>query len=164
MMTRTRLGAEPPIRLAAPEDAGPLSLLARRAKGHWGYPEEWLAAWEPELTRSPADIRRMHVHVARSDDHIAGFYALDGEGRTLTLEHFWVDPDHMGRGVGRTLFRHALDYAAGHGAGKLQIESDPNAESFYVHMGARRVGWRSRPVAGTDRRLPLLVIELTRSP
>lgn len=156
-MART---AQPRIQRGVPEDAGPLSQVARRSKAHWGYAEEWLAAWESDLTLSPEDIRRMHVQVARTDHRIAGFYALDGEVPTLTLEHFWVDPDHMGQGIGRALLRHALVYAAGRGADQVEIESDPNAEAFYVHMGARRVGWRPRPVAGTDRRLPLLVIEL----
>jgi len=147
------------IRRGEPEEADALSEIARRSKAHWGYPEEWLAVWEPDLTLSPADIEGMHVQVAQEDKRIAGFYALDGEGQTLTLEHFWVHPDHMGRGIGRALLHHALEQAASLGAAQLEIESDPNAEGFYVRMGARRVGWRSRPVAGTDRKLPLMVLE-----
>jgi GNAT superfamily N-acetyltransferase len=150
---------EPLIQRGAPEDTAALTALAQRAKAHWGYPEEWLAIWKPELTLSPADIHRMHVHVARLGRRIAGFYALLGQGQTQSLEHFWVDPDDMGRGVGRALLRHALKHAADHGAKDVEIESDPNAEGFYLRLGARQVGWRSRPVAGTARRLPLLLID-----
>ena len=155
---------EPLIQRGASEDAAPLSALALRAKGHWGYPEQWLAAWKPELTLSPADIDGMHVHVARWGGRIAGFYALQGRGATLSLEHFWVDPVDMGRGIGRALLRHALKHAAYHGAKHVDIESDPNAEGFYLRLGARRVGWRSRPVAGTARKLPLLLIDVVAAP
>jgi len=44
--------------------------------------------------------------------------------------------------------------AAGHGTGGLLVESDPNAEGFYLHHGARRLGER-RSVT-TKRLLPLL--------
>jgi ribosomal protein S18 acetylase RimI-like enzyme len=155
---------EPLIQRGASEDAAPLSALALRAKGYWGYSEEWLEAWKPELTLSPTDIRRMHVHVARVGGRIAGFYALHGGGRTLSLEHLWVGPEDIGRGVGRALLLHALKHAADRGAKNVEIESDPNAEGFYLRLGARRVGWRSRPVAGTARRLPLLLIEVDTAP
>jgi hypothetical protein len=41
------------IRRAIPDDAQQLSELARRAKAHWNYPAEWLAAWQSELTIEP---------------------------------------------------------------------------------------------------------------
>jgi hypothetical protein len=56
--------------------------------------------------------------------------------------------------VGRALLRDALATAAGHGTGGLFVESDPNAEGFYLHHGARRLGER-RSVT-TKRLLPLL--------
>jgi GNAT superfamily N-acetyltransferase len=85
-----------------------------------------------------------------------GFYALVGEG----LEHLWVTPEHMGTGVGRALFEHAVRRAASMGAETLKIEADPNAEGFYLRMGARRVGEITYPLNGQKRTLPLLVVEV----
>jgi len=46
------------------------------------------------------------------------------------------------------------------GATGLDIEADPNAESFYQHLGGRRVGEVAAPVPGAaERRLPLLVLD-----
>ena len=55
---------KPLIQRGAAEDAAALTALALRSKAHWGYPQEWLAIWKPELTLSPADIDGMHVQVA----------------------------------------------------------------------------------------------------
>jgi predicted N-acetyltransferase YhbS len=66
----------------------------------------------------------------------------------------------MGRGIGRALFLHAVNKARELGARTLYIESDPNAEGFYLRMGANRVGVVSGKVAGLFRELPLLAYEL----
>jgi ribosomal protein S18 acetylase RimI-like enzyme len=89
-----------------------------------------------------------------------GFYALVGEGREIELEHLWVLPEHMGTGVGRALFDHAVRRAASLGAEVLGIESDPNAEGFYRRMGATRVGEINYRIDGQNRTLPLLLMEV----
>jgi GNAT superfamily N-acetyltransferase len=63
----------------------------------------------------------------------------------------------MGRGIGRSLFIHALGRAKELGFRELEIESDPNAEGFYLRLGARRVSTLVRVVAGQSREVPLLV-------
>jgi GNAT superfamily N-acetyltransferase len=70
----------------------------------------------------------------------------------------WVDPAHLGAGLGAHLLRHATDVVRSLGGTSLAIASDPNAEGFYRRMGARRVG--SVPSTPTGRELPLLVIEI----
>ncbi len=71
---------------------------------------------------------------------MGGFYALVERGSKVELEHLWVLPEHIGTGIGRALFDHAVRKAAALGATILSIEADPNAEGFYRRMGARRVG------------------------
>jgi hypothetical protein len=66
----------------------------------------------------------------------------------------------MGRGVGRTLFERARTLAAEAGADGLAIDADPNAEPFYLHMGARRVGEVRSEVDGQPRVRPLLHLDL----
>jgi GNAT superfamily N-acetyltransferase len=71
-----------------------------------------------------------------------------------------VLPDAMGRGVGRSLFLHALERARELGCRELEIESDPNAEGFYQHMGARRVGLSITKLDGRCRELPVFIYEI----
>jgi GNAT superfamily N-acetyltransferase len=56
------------------------------------------------------------------------------------LEDLFVEPDAIGTGVGRLLIEHVCRRAAGEGMTSLSIDADPNAEAFYLAMGAVRVG------------------------
>jgi GNAT superfamily N-acetyltransferase len=89
-----------------------------------------------------------------------GFYALTGTGRELELEHLWVSPAWIGTGAGRLLFEHATDLAASRGASSVKIEADPNAEGFYLRMGAKRTGQNVYEIEGHRRALPLMAVEL----
>jgi GNAT superfamily N-acetyltransferase len=150
-------GAE--IRRAGPRDAESLSRIAFAAKGHWGYPERWMERWREGLTITQEFFRESEVYAAVVEGEPAGFYALVGEGPKIELEHLWVLPERMGTGLGRALFDHAVGRAAALGAEVLGIEADPNAEGFYRHMGATRIGEIVYELDGRKRVLPLLAVQ-----
>jgi GNAT superfamily N-acetyltransferase len=142
------------------DDAEALSRVSFAAKRHWGYSESWIERWQVSLTITPEFVDHNEVYAAVTDEGLIGFYALSGEGREMELEHLWVLPEFIGTGVGRALFDHAVSRAAASGAEVLGIESDPNAEGFYLRMGARRVGEVSYAMDGQRRRLPLLAVDV----
>jgi ribosomal protein S18 acetylase RimI-like enzyme len=78
----------------------------------------------------------------------------------MELLHLWVMPEMMGRGIGRSLFCHAVERSILSGVRELEIESDPNAEGFYQRLGARRVGSNITQVQGRRRELPVLIYEI----
>ena len=86
-----------------------------------------------------------------------GVGVVEHAGHETELHHLWVDPPAMGRGIGRRLFGSLLDRVRRRGARRMLIESDPYAETFYLHMGAIRIGERAVP-AIPGRMLPLLAI------
>jgi predicted N-acetyltransferase YhbS len=51
-----------------------------------------------------------------------------------------IDPNAVGRGLGRLLWNHAVDSASALGATTITLDADPNAEPFYQRMGAETVG------------------------
>jgi hypothetical protein len=53
-----------------------------------------------------------------------------------------------------------MDRAASRGAKHVEIEADPNAEGFYLRMGARRAGENVYEIEGQRRVLPRMVVEL----
>ena len=148
---------------ATPGDAEALTRISFAAKRYWGYPERWIVQWKEALTITPDFIRGHEVYAATLDTKIVGFYALAGQGREIELEHLWVSPDHIGTGVGRALFDHAVRKAAFLGAETVNIEAEPNAEGFYRRMGATRVGENVYEIEGKKRELPLLVVDVTKS-
>ena len=148
---------------AHPADAPVLSAIAWAAKAHWGYPESWLEQWREQLTFTPEFVAANETFFARRDRRIVGCYALVATVEALDLAHLWVRPAEMGHGIGRLLFTHALGRAAARGACRLTIESDPNAEAFYLHLGAVRVGRVATEIGGQPRELPLLHFDLGRN-
>ena len=148
------------VRRATQGDAEALTRISLTAKRYWDYPEPWIERWRESLTITPDFVRCNEVYAAVVGGVMVGFYALVGEGRELDLEHLWVTPEHIGTGVGRLLFDHAVRRAASLGAETVRIESDPNAEGFYRRMGAVRAGEISYPIDGQKRTLPLLVAEV----
>lgn len=148
------------IEKARPDQHEQLTHIAQAAKRHWGYPERWIEAWKDVLIITPDFIAANEVYLERNGDQIAGFYALMGSGSQIILEHMWVLPTHMGAGVGKRLFTHAVEQAASLGATTIQIESDPNAAGFYKRMGARQVGDVRSEIDGQPRVLPLLIVDV----
>lgn len=147
---------------ASPGDADALTRIAFAAKRHWGYPERWISYWGESLTITPEFVRDNEVYAAVSGGEPFGFYAITGTGRELELEHLWVLPAWIGSGAGRLLFEHAMDKAASQGAKSVKIEADPNAEGFYLRMGARRVGENVYEIEGQRRVLPLMAVDLSK--
>lgn len=145
---------------AVPAHAAALTAIAIAAKQHWGYPAHWMAEWQPLLALTPAWIEQHPVYVAVLDQEPQGWYGVIDEPPEFLLEHLWVTPAAMGRGVGGRLFQHAVTLGQTLGAKVMTIEADPHALGFYVHMGAVLVGERLTSIEQQPRRLPLLQLSL----
>ena len=148
---------------AKPQDADALTEIAHAAKRHWGYPERWIESWRNTLTIRAEFIAANVAWCAMEGARAVGFYLLTSESDGLHLDHLWILPDAMGRGIGRALFEHAVEDARALGHRILKIEADPNAEGFYTRMGARRVGATVTEIEGQRRELPLLVYDLQKT-
>ena len=125
------------IRRARPQEAQTLTDIACRAKAHWGYSAEQIAAWRPAFLTISSDYIKAHSPLVALDDRgrIVAFAALEQGPEAAVLEHLWVLPDFMGRGIGARLFRQiaALTQA-------FTFTSDPHADGFYLKLGARVIG------------------------
>ncbi|HEU4538100.1 MAG TPA: GNAT family N-acetyltransferase, partial [Polyangiaceae bacterium] len=147
------------IRPARPSEAATLSALALRSKAHWGYDEEFLERCRPELTLRPEEVLERRAAVAELDGQIVGFVTLDGRPPFGEIGALFVEPRAIGTGAGRALWLHAVDAARAAGFALLSVDSDPEAEGFYLRMGARRVG-ESPSGSIPGRVLPCLMYEL----
>ena len=82
------------------------------------------------------------IRMRRSTDH-------------SVLEDLWVVPGANGQGSGRIGFERACDIGRGWGKGVMELEADPFAEPFYLHLGAVRVGMSPVTVV-PGRAVPLM--------
>jgi ribosomal protein S18 acetylase RimI-like enzyme len=141
------------IRPAQGHEAEALTAIALKAKAYWGYPADTLESWKLELTVSTQTITSRPTFVAVVGDEIVGFYSLSPSHRAWELDHLWVLPRFMERGIGRALVAHALETAARGGAASVTVDADPNAESFYLACGAARYGEVPAPIPGEPGRV-----------
>lgn len=147
------------IRQARIDEAPLLTQIAVEAKSYWGYPPDWITHWESDLTVSPEFIASNEVYLADDDGTIHGFYALCVNGDTAELEHMWVRPDMIGKGVGKELFLDAMDRAGSLSVKRVELSADPNAAGFYEKLGAEKFGETDSEVLGVYRKLPRMKIE-----
>lgn len=153
---------DPEIRPAVAADAEALSSLAFRSKAHWGYSIEFMAACKDELTYTTAIIEapQFHFYVCEIDQQIAGFYALEVlDANSAELDALFVLPRLIGNGIGKALVTHCRTVATRLGMQTITIQGDPNADAFYVAVGALACGYReSLSIPG--RQLPVFRITL----
>ncbi|WP_231618854.1 GNAT family N-acetyltransferase [Nonomuraea sp. SBT364] len=124
------------LRAARAGEAERLSGLAVRSKAYWGYDE----TFREELRLRPEEVAARRVTVAEGDGRVLGFVTVEGEPPDGELGMLFVEPDAIGGGVGRALYRHALREAGRIGFTRLAIEADPHAVGFYTAMGAELCG------------------------
>lgn len=131
-----------------------LTDLCMRSKAYWGYDDAFMAACADVLRVTRDDLKHP-VAVVRDGPTFAGMVQVRLNGGEADLAKLFVAPDHMGRGVGTALIGWAKAQARDAGVSALRVESDPDAEAFYLSHGARRIGHTpSEAIPG--RMLPLL--------
>jgi GNAT superfamily N-acetyltransferase len=143
------------LRPATGDDADTLTDLAHRAKSHWGYPANWMRAWDAQLTILPGYIDMHDVWIAELGGAIVGMCALEDRGDRWGLEHVWVEPSVHKQGIGRVLIEQALREAWSRRRDVVELLADPFATGFYERLGARHAGDVPAPMPGAkDRTLP----------
>lgn len=143
---------------AQPEHADILTQITIAAKRHWNYPENWIQIWLPLLTITPEYISGHETWIATLNDKPVAYYSLKEAENALWLDNLWVLPGHMGKGIGKELFIHALERSRKRGISVIKIEADPNAQPFYEHMGARKISEHHSEIEGHPRILPIMEI------
>lgn len=147
------------IRRAVSNEHKRLTQIAFAAKRFWNYPEAYFDIWKDELTVTPAYIDQNDVFVAVIKGSVVGFCSIVFikedfyAGDVLIkkghwLEHIFIEPAHMKKGIGTALIRHTADYAKRNGILRLLIFSDPNANGFYRKLGASYKGESPSSIAG----------------
>lgn len=148
------------IQPASPGYASLLTEIALSAKRHWNYPERWIELWIPALTITEEYLATHETWMALIGEKPAAWYSFNKNEEGMWLDNLWVLPESMGQGFGRELFLHALERCRSQDIKTLKIEADPNAQSFYEKMGARKVGEHRGEVEGQPRILPVMEIHL----
>ena len=129
------------IRDATATEAPWLEALQRRSSDVWEQYREQLAAHPDAIELPQSYIDKGWVRVAVDDQNtpIAFSVVIPGPGLSHELDGLFVDPAHMGGGVGRALVEDAAARASERGAARLEVTAGP-AQGFYERVGFGPVG------------------------
>ena len=139
-------------------DCPTLTEISKTAKAHWGYAQDWLALWDADLTITPALLQQGYVYKLVDQAKILGFCMIQEEGEQLEIEHLWIRPAYMGKGLGKFLLRKVLDIVISKRHVTLSVIADPNATGFYEKFGLKTVDFV--PSLPEGRQLPLMRLPL----
>ncbi|MEQ8406122.1 MAG: GNAT family N-acetyltransferase [Oceanicaulis sp.] len=149
---------------ARPGHGPALNRLILRSKAYWGYDAEMMNIMARVLRLDPDAMATGRAMAGWRGGEPLGVAQIsqpheDERGRSMALDLLFIAPDAIGTGLGRILYDWAVTQARAAGCTRLDILSDPNAEAFYLAMGARKVADRqSQAVPG--RTLPFLEHQL----
>ncbi len=115
--------------------------LILRSKASWGYTEELMNLWKPDLIVAEIDLKKRQFFVGSLPDQLVLVYSLSERSMTsCELEDCWVEPELKGRGLGRAIFDDIRMRMKQNEWQSMRIVSDPSAAGFYRRMGAAQVG------------------------
>jgi GNAT superfamily N-acetyltransferase len=137
------------IRDARAAEQRSLTELQRRASLHWdAYREQLLA--HPDVVELPLDqIEDGLVRVAELGGEVGGFAVLlrSAQG-ACELDGLFVEPGHMGAGVGRALVEDAMRIARERGASRIEVARRTPRRSGSMSGSASPAPQRSQRVSG----------------
>jgi len=129
------------IRNAHPHEASALEALQRRSSDVWEEYRAQLAA-HPDAIEFPQhfiDNGWTRVAVIGRDAPVGFSVVIPGQDGAYELDGLFVEPDHMRRGIGRSLVEDACERARKAGGDRLEVTAGP-ARAFYERLGFSVVG------------------------
>jgi len=143
------------IRQPLENEIDALTALAMKSKSYWGYDYTFMRSCVEELTVTKEHVYHHTIYVAESKKQLIGFYVLQEiDSDSIEMTFMFVDPIHIGSGLGKLLFNHAATQAKMAGYKNIIVQSDPFAGAFYEKMGCKKIGKKaSGSIPGRD--LPL---------
>lgn len=147
------------ISKAEPTDHIELSQLCKKSKAYWGYSDEQLKSWDEDLTISEKYIYENQVYKFIDNNTIIGLYTFYLENETtIRLDHLFVHPNYIGKGIGVKLMNHLIESCKSIHKLKIIVDADPNASAFYSKLGFITIG--QKPTSIKNRFLPIMELQL----
>lgn len=147
------------IKKAIPNDHKILTEITKKSKAHWGYSDEQIEIWSEFLTVSKEYIETKSVYNLIVDDKIIGYYSFFHESeKTIKLDNLFVLPEFIGKGFGIVLMQDFLIRSVSSNAKKIVLNSEPNAEDFYIKFGFVKVGQIETSIK--DRYMPIMELKI----
>jgi GNAT superfamily N-acetyltransferase len=129
------------IKQAVINDNEILTEITKKSKAYWGYSEEQILKWNDSLTISKEYVETNSVFKLMDNDKTIGYYSyLIEKERNVMLDNLFILPEYIGKGFGDFLMSDFLNRMKIEKFEKITLNSEPNAENFYLKFGFKKIG------------------------
>jgi ribosomal protein S18 acetylase RimI-like enzyme len=129
------------IKEASINDNEILTEITKKSKAYWGYSAEQILKWNNNLTISRDYIENNSVFKLVNNTEIVGYYSyLIKEEKNVILDNLFILPEYIGKGFGKHLMIDFLNRMKNGKFEKITLNSEPNAENFYLKIGFKKIG------------------------
>ena len=129
------------IKKASINDHEILTEITKKSKAYWGYSEEQILKWNKNLTISREYIENNSVFTLVNNEKAIGYYSyIVRDEKNVSLDNLFVLPEYIGKGFGKYLMTDFLIRMKDEKFEKITLDSEPNAENFYLKIGFKKVG------------------------
>lgn len=128
------------FRCATEEDLDNLNQLAYFSEAHWGESAEFLTRFKEAYAIDYKYLAKHHVVLMEESGSLLGFYAIKNVERLWELDFFYISAALIGYGYGKIMWDHLIQKCIDLGILSFEFVTSPEAEAFYLKMGAARIG------------------------
>lgn len=125
--------------------------LISASKKYWNDSAEYLSQAIPLLMRSAEYLQEnLCFQIMTDDEEICGFFSFNEDGAKHTLDHLWIKPNFIGKGLGRLAINFARELGTKKHWDSILVLPEPGSLEFYKKMGFVETGIQreSRVVGG----------------
>lgn len=138
------------FRKAEKRDVPSLRMLAVRSEAVWGFDEQFLRIFDENYNITEQFVENNTSFVLEEHGKILGFWGIIRQKDIAELEFLYVDVKHIGKGVGRTLWNHMVQYCSSEGIKRIEFVTSEPAAAFYLKNGARLNGSTNSSIDGRE--------------
>ena len=135
-----------------------LSDITKKSKAFWGYSKEQILEWNDNLTISKNYIESNYAFKLLDENTVIGYYSYILEKSSVKLDNLFVLPEYIGKGFGKYLVNDFLTRMRNQKIKKIILDSDPNAEEFYLKIGFKKIGQFETSIK--NRFMPIMEMNL----
>ena len=134
--------------------------LIVRSRSLWDYEKEYFQESISLIHINQEWLVRNIGFTIKNDSKILGFIGLQEKSGEHWLEHLWIDPQSINRGLGREAIEFVVGLLKIQKIPRIFIFPEPLAESFYLKVGAIYTGDKSSSRINGGPVFSKMVIEL----
>ena len=147
------------IRLAETSDAERLTNLAVSSESYWRYDDNFMNKFREVYRVTEELIKNNATFMLFQGDSLIGFYLIISKEEINLLEYFYIDPQLIGKGFGKIMWEHMIDFCKFNEIKEIDFVTSPQAKMFYQKLGAKQVG-EVESVLREGRIIPKLIYKI----